>query len=277
MNEQSNLPHKTRKHKIHDIVFEADTPIGKFFDISLLILILASVLVVCLESVESLRVHHQSTFNTLEWIFTILFTLEYIIRIWVVKKPWKYISSTFGVIDLLAILPTYLSLLFAGTHYLIAIRYFRLLRIFRILKLSHYIKESQLIIDSLKRSRAKILVFLYFVIILVVIIGSVMYVIEGDKSINPDLNSIPEGIYWAIVTLTTVGFGDITPETNLGKFFSAIVMILGYAVIAVPTGIVTSEIIKSKKSQKNTQVCIECHKDDHQDGAIYCSNCGHLL
>ena len=265
------------KERLHEIIFEADTPAGKAFDIGLLITIAASVIVVMLESVDPLQRRYREIFLVLEWTFTILFTIEYVFRLYSVYRPMKYATSFFGVVDLLAILPTYLSLIVSGTHYLIVIRALRLLRVFRILKLGHFLKEGDIIIKALLASRAKITVFLTFVMLMVVIIGSIMYFIEGDS--NDSFSSIPRGIYWAIVTLTTVGYGDITPTTPVGQFFSAVVMILGYAIIAVPTGIVSAEFISEMREDlgNNTQACRYCGREGHADDAVYCKYCGEIL
>ena len=266
------------KTKLHEIIFEADTKGGRLFDIVLLILIICSVFTVILETIPGFGDKYGDLFYNLEWIFTILFTIEYILRIWITRHSWLYIKSGYGIIDLLSILPTYLILFIphVQTSYFITIRAIRLLRVFRILRLGQFIKESRFIMEAVKNSRAKIFVFMYFVVILVTLIGSAMYLIEGG--IIEGFESIPKSIYWAIVTLTTVGYGDIAPITDLGRFFSAIVMITGYAVIAVPTGIITSEAIKaSKKKYTNTQVCEQCHKSDHEDGANFCSNCAFPL
>jgi voltage-gated potassium channel len=265
------------REKLHEIIFEADTPAGKIFDIGLLITIAASVLVVMLESIAPLQKKYSEIFLILEWTFTILFTIEYALRLYSVYRPMKYATSFFGVVDLLAILPTYLSLIVQGTHYLIVIRALRLLRVFRILKLGHFLKEGDVIMKALLASRAKITVFLTFVMLMVVIIGSIMYLIEGDS--NDSFSSIPRGIYWAIVTLTTVGYGDITPTTAIGQFFSAVVMILGYAIIAVPTGIVSAEFISEMREDlgNNTQACRYCGREGHADDAVYCKYCGEIL
>ena len=265
------------REKIHEIIFEADTPWGKTFDILLLIVISASVLVVMLESVDFLQERYEEVFFYLEWAFTIIFTLEYLLRLYCVYRPLKYATSFFGIVDLLAILPTYMSLFISGSHYLLVIRALRLLRVFRIFKLGHYLREGEVIIRALRASRDKIIVFLFSVSVLVLIIGSVMYLVEGGS--NQNFSSIPRSIYWAIVTLTTVGYGDITPITAIGQFFSAVVMILGYAIIAVPTGIVSSEFIQSQMNEipKNTQACRYCGKEGHDDDAVYCKYCGEKL
>jgi len=269
-------PFDPLKERIHEIIFEADTPMGKFFDVVLLILISLSVLVVMLESVASLQDRFSDLFFYLEWGFTIVFTIEYLLRLYCVYHPKKYATSFFGVIDLLAIVPTYLSIFVAGTQYFLVIRALRLMRIFRIFKLGHFLTEGQVIIRAMRASSNKITVFLLFVVIMVMIIGSVMYLVEGGQ--NSGFTSIPRSIYWAVVTLTTVGYGDITPSTELGQFLSAIVMILGYAILAVPTGIVTGELIESSRKKKHTtQACRFCGQEGHDDDALYCKYCGNIL
>ncbi len=232
---------KPWQNKLHEIIFEADTPSGKYFDIIILYLILLSVVAVMLDSVSSIRDKHGYWLSIIEWIVTIAFTIEYILRIISVKRPLNYITSFYGIIDLLSILPSYIGLFFVQSHYLTVIRSLRLLRIFRVLKLSHYIKESVILIIALRKSRRKIMVFLYFVLLVTVILGSFMYVIESGY--DSGFTSIPQSIYWAIVTLTTVGYGDIAPVTALGKFVAACIMILGYSIIAIPTGLVGVELI----------------------------------
>jgi len=266
------------KEWIHEIIFEADTPAGKWFDIILMIMIIASVLVVMLESVDWIRNKYEVIFAVLEWFFTIFFTAEYLLRLYCVYKPIKYATSFFGVIDLLAIVPTYLELIIPNTHFLIVIRALRLLRVFRIFKLANFLKESKYIVDSLKASRQKIGVFLTFVFLMTIIIGSIMYLAEGGTN-DSAFSSIPRSIYWAIVTLTTVGYGDITPTTPIGQFLAAFVMIMGYAVIAVPTGIVSAEMVKENLEdvQLNTQSCAFCGVEEHQDDADYCRKCGNEL
>ncbi len=266
------------KEKIHEIIFEADTFYGKVFDISLLVVIIASIVVVMLESVEPLRDQYLDVFQALEWTFTIIFTIEYILRLYCVYKPLKYATSFYGIVDLLATLPTYLALLISGTQYFIIIRGLRLLRVFRIFKLGHFMIEGRVLMAAIKASRAKITVFLIFVLLMITIVGALMYLVEGGQ--NPDFSSIPMSMYWAVVTLTTVGYGDITPQTNLGQFLSAAVMILGYAVLAVPTGIVSAEIINSeniRNKKGNTQSCRYCGQEDHDNDAVYCKYCGESL
>ena len=263
------------KKRLYEIVFEADTRAGKAFDIALLIAILLSILVVILESVKNIYAEYGNLLFALEWIITILFTTEYILRIYIIKKPASYIFSFYGIIDLLSVLPSYIGLVFVGMSGLIVIRALRLLRIFRILKLNRYVSESKFIVSALKASRAKISVFLYSVIMLVIIIGTIMYLIEGEEG---GFTSIPQGIYWAVVTLTTVGYGDIAPITPTGKFIASFVMILGYAIIAVPTGIVTSHLTVAAGGKKiTTQVCPNCLHEDHDIEAVYCKICGTKL
>jgi len=266
-------PINPRKEKIHEIIFEADTPMGKYFDVALLVLILASIAVVLLESVNEFEVEYASIFFVLEWVFTIIFTIEYVMRLYAVYRPMKYATSFYGIVDLLSIIPTYLSLFFVGAHSLMVIRALRLLRIFRILKLGSFTKEGAVIMQALKDSRRKIFVFLIFIVVLVMIIGSVMYLVEGGQP-DSKFTSIPRSIYWAIVTLTTVGYGDITPSTEFGQFLSAIVMLLGYAVIAVPTGIVSAEMVNNQNQKNNTQSCRYCGTEGHDDDAIFCKICG---
>ncbi|MDA9761102.1 ion transporter [Flavobacteriaceae bacterium] len=265
------------KNKLHEIIYEADTPSGKLFDVVLLIFILLSIVLVMLESVDYIGNKYYGILNILEWIITILFTFEYIARIVCVKKPKAYIFSFYGIIDFLSTIPKYLSLFFVGTHSLVAIRALRLLRVFRILKLTRYIGESTNFGRALKRSRVKVAVFLSFVLVLCVILGTVMYLIEGDK--DSGFSSIPRSVYWAIVTLTTVGYGDIAPVSALGQSIASLIMILGYGIIAIPTGIVTSEMTKSERNNipKNTQSCTNCMESYHTDDAQFCHKCGYPL
>ena len=223
----------------------------------------------------SISQSYATLFMYLEWMFTVFFTIEYILRIYVTRKPFKnYIFTFYGIIDFLAILPTYLSLVLVGSHFMMVIRIFRLIRVFRILKLGRYVGASEVLKDSFMNSRHKIAVFLEIVMTIVVIMGSLMYIIEGPYN---GFSSIPRAIYWAIVTLTTVGYGDIAPQTVLGQFIASVIMIMGYAIIAVPAGIVTSELNKSKKIMLNTQVCENCHFDEHDDDAKFCKQCGYSL
>jgi len=257
--------------KLHEIIFEADTVWGRRFDLVLLWLILASVFVVILESVPVLHRDYFDLFYAAEWCFTIIFTIEYLLRIYVVKSPVRYATSTFGLIDLISILPTYLSLFIVGSQAMLVVRILRLLRVFRVLRMGRFLWAGHIISKALKASRHKLTVFVFFVAQLVVIIGALMYLVEGP--VNPGYSSIPAGIYWAVVTITTVGFGDVTPVTPIGKFLSIIVMLIGYAIIAVPTGIVSAEMVANLK-QNNTQVCRHCSEEGHDDDAQHCKYCG---
>jgi len=265
------------RNRLHEIIFEADTPAGKFFDVTLLIVIFLSIIAVALETVPGLSSEAKTALMILEWGFTIFFTIEYILRIITVLRPMKYVTSFYGIIDLLAILPTYLTIFFAGSHSFMMIRALRLLRVFRIFKMANYLNQSQVLWRSLRASVTKISVFLYFIILMVCIFGSIMYLVEGGR--NPQFDSIPRSIYWAVVTVTTVGFGDITPQTSIGQFLSAVLMIMGYAVIAVPTGIVSSEMLKDSEIQQdlNTQSCPYCSEEGHDLDAKHCKYCGELL
>ena len=261
------------KHRLHEIIYEADTRGGKLFDVILLIAILASILFVMLESIQSIDEAYGSYLDIAEWVITILFSLEYLLRIITVKKPSKYIFSFYGIIDLLSTIPKYVSLILIDSHNLSVLRALRLLRIFRILKITRYIGASNRLLVALRSSRAKIAVFLLFVLILCTILGTIMYMIEGAEN---GFSSIPRSVYWAIVTLTTVGYGDIAPVTALGQLIASAIMILGYAIIAIPTGIVGSEMINAK-IHTNTQSCPNCMQDSHQDGAVFCYHCGDKL
>ncbi|MEO1254452.1 MAG: ion transporter [Bacteroidota bacterium] len=270
------LPHVRKQ--CHEIVFGTDTPAGKLFDIVLLWAIILSVLSVMLESVQEIKNTYGNLLFILEWAFTILFTIEYFLRIGISTKPKKYVFSFLGIIDLLALLPTYLTLVIAGGGYLVVIRSIRLLRVFRILKLGRYLREASVLTSALHASRHKILVFLGAVVTLVMIMGTLMYLIEGGDS---GFTSIPRSIYWAIVTITTVGYGDIAPQTVMGQAVASILMLMGYAIIAVPTGIVTSEITfaesEKKKKDLEKRVCSNCGKKGHDEDAIFCNNCSAKL
>ncbi len=259
------------KQSIYLIIFEADTPAGKNFDLGLLILILLSVIVVMLESVSNIAKAFAFEIWSIEWVFTIFFTIEYLLRIYASPKPLRYILSFYGLVDLLSILPSYLGLFLDGSHYLVVIRSLRLLRVFRILKLTRFLGEASTLINALSASIAKITVFIVVVISLVIIIGTAMHLIEGPE--NGFIN-IPTSVYWAIVTLTTVGYGDIAPHTPLGKALAALIMILGYGIIAVPTGIVSAEIRQDKKRAKAKKVCTKCELDEHDEDALFCKHCG---
>ncbi len=276
---------KRWRTKLHDIIYEADTRAGKLFDVVLFITIVASIILVMLESIKSFDNKYHDFLNISEWVITILFSIEYVVRVITVKKPWKYVFSFYGIVDLLSTIPKYISLLFGGIHALAALRALRLLRIFRILKLARYLGASNVLVSALKASRAKISVFLFAVLILCIILGTVMYLVEGEES---GFSSIPVSVYWCIVTLTTVGFGDIAPTTPLGQFIAALIMILGYGIIAVPTGIVSAEYASQGKKNKgkspdvpqvhlNSQSCENCLAENHLDKAEYCYNCGEKL
>ncbi|GAB2463375.1 ion transporter [Hymenobacter qilianensis] len=262
------------KQAVYQVIFEADTHAGQAFDITLLWAILLSVLVVMLESVQSVNQQYGPYLRALEWFFTILFTIEYITRLVVVRRPLKYAFSFLGIIDFLAIVPTFLSLLIVGSQYLLIIRTIRLLRVFRILKLSRFVGEAAVITGALKASRHKILVFLTSVVAMVVITGTLMYVIEGGQN---GFSSIPQSIYWAIVTLTTVGYGDISPTTTLGKALASVIMIMGYAIIAVPTGIVTAELSRPYQKSYKHVICHVCQATEHEEDAAFCRKCGEKL
>ena len=260
------------KERLYEIIFEADTRAGKWFDITLLWVILFSITLVMLESIQSVNTTYGVWLKWAEWTVTIIFSIEYILRIIVLKKAWAYIFSFYGLVDLLSILPSYLSLFIIGANGLMVIRALRLLRIFRILKLSRYTKEAGLIVRALKDSKHKLSVFLAAILTIVTILGTIMYLIEGEKN---GFTSIPESIYWAIVTITTVGYGDIAPHTDLGKLISSFLMIMGYAIIAIPTGIVTVNM--TRKKEITTQVCPYCLIEGHDNDAIYCKHCGNKL
>ena len=278
------------RSKLHEIIYEADTPQGKAFDVILLILILASIALVMLESVASIDTKYPELLYKGEWIITIFFTFEYISRIITVKKPSKYIFSFYGIIDFLSTIPLYLSFFIVGSNALLTVRALRLLRVFRILKIARYVGESNKLAKAIRDSKAKISIFLFAVLILCIIAGTVMYLIEGEAS---GFRNIPVSVYWCIVTLTTVGYGDIAPITPLGQFIAAIIMIMGYGIIAVPTGIVTAEYSKDLNSKNddvntsqkqeedyvhmNTQSCENCMEENHRDDSLFCHHCGHTL
>ncbi|RZJ73715.1 MAG: ion transporter [Flavobacterium sp.] len=273
MTPPDNSPFEAFRTKLHTIIYEADTPAGKFFDLTLISVILISVIAVMLESVVSIRMQYGYELHFIEWVITGFFTIEYISRIIAIRRPLNYIFSFYGIIDLLATIPMYVSLLFPGYGLLLAIRAIRLLRIFRILKLVHFVGASNQLIEALRKSRAKIAVFLFAVIVMCVILGTLMYIIEGAES---GFTSIPISVYWTIVTLTTVGFGDITPITPLGQFLSIIIMIMGYGIIVVPTGLITAQYMLDTTAT-NTQVCRNCGAHKHRDDAQFCYNCGFPL
>lgn len=261
---------------LHEVIFEAETPAGRAFDVALIICVLLSITAVMLESVRSIRAVYGGILYDIEWFFTIVFTVEYFLRLLSVRQPLRYATSFFGLVDLLAILPTFLSLLVPGTQYLFTVRILRLLRVFRVLKLSEYLTEAKVLTSALRASQRKISVFILTVLTVVVIIGSLMYIIEGEEN---GFTSIPTSMYWAIVTLTTVGFGDITPQTPLGKALASLLMIMGYGIIAVPTGIVTVELSQAAKAKRrvSTQACPNCSAEGHDADAVHCKYCGAQL
>lgn len=265
---------ETIREKLYRIIFKTDTPAAKAFDVWLLWAIGLSVIVVMLDSVESIHSQFPVLLYRVEWVFTLIFTLEYLVRLYCVRNRHKYALSFFGVIDLLAILPSYLNLVVDGAQYLMVIRILRLLRVFRVFKLVRYLDEMSLLILALRASRAKITVFLGAVITVVVVIGASMYVIEGA---DHGFNNIPTGVYWAIVTLTTVGYGDLAPQTPLGKFIASFIMIMGYGIIAVPTGIVSVELQEATRKRRDHKKCDECGLEGHEIDAFFCKRCGHGL
>ncbi len=256
---------------LHEVIFEADTPLGKAFDVLLILSILGSVAAVMFDSVAAIRSAYGPWLTRIEWFFTLLFSVEYLLRLACVGQPLRYARSFYGIVDLLAVLPTYLSLLLPGSHYLLVIRILRILRIFRVFKLVQYLSEAQLLARALRASARKIAVFLFTVLTLVIIFGSLMYLIEGESS---GYTSIPRSIYWTIVTLTTVGYGDISPQTGLGQTLASLIMICGYGIIAVPTGIVTVEMTRSFARGVTTQACPECGGEGHDADAVFCKFCG---
>ncbi|SHJ07405.1 voltage-gated potassium channel [Malonomonas rubra DSM 5091] len=260
------------RQRLHEVIFEADTPAGKLFDLALIYSIIISVLVVMLDSVSELQLRYGQLFFVLEWGFTLLFTVEYLLRLSCIGRPLKYATSFFGIVDLLSIVPSYLSLFLPSGKYLLVIRILRLLRVFRVLKLVQYVGEANYLLRALQSSRRKVLVFLLSVVLMMVIFGSVMYIVEGPEH---GFTSIPRSVYWAIVTMTTVGYGDISPQTDLGQALASLVMIIGYGIIAIPTGIVTAELTHAK--QVTTQSCPQCSAEGHAPGAKHCKDCGALL
>lgn len=274
MSEPSNGQENGWRQRLYVIIFEAETPVGKAFDLVLILAILASVLTVMLESVASIREQHGQILWIAEWTFTILFSLEYVARLICARKPLRYARSFFGMVDLLAILPTYLVALFPAARYLMVIRVLRILRAFRVLKLAAHVREANLLMRSLASSSRKITVFLFAIFTMTVVLGSLMYLIEGEAH---GFDNIPRGVYWAIVTLTTVGYGDIAPETPFGQFVASIVMIMGYGIIAVPTGIVTAEMTATAIRESMSRPCENCGEKQHSNRAVLCHQCGERL
>ena len=262
------------KDKLHEVIFEAETRAGKSFDIWLLIFIFLSLIVVMLDSVESIQLIYAKELIIAEWFFTILFTVEFILRLISVNKPFKYVFSFYGIIDLISTIPTYLVVFFPGASLFKVLRVLRFLRLFKIFKLGRFTSESKMLGKALKDSQAKIIVFLVAVFCLAMIMGSIMYVVEGQEN---GFTSIPRSIYWAIVTLTTVGYGDISPVTPFGQVIASIIMILGYGIIAVPTGIVTAGVILNENDHSSTQTCKNCSLDGHEEDAVFCKFCGEKM
>jgi len=283
--DQQDFQPRGWRDRWYEIIFEADTPAGKLFDVILLIAIVLSVIVVMCESEESIREANPVLLLGAEWFFTILFTIEYVMRIICARRPWRYIFSFYGMVDLLAILPTYLIALpiFEGAQRLAVVRALRLLRAFRIFKLAHMLSEAKALRQAIWSARAKVTVFLSVVLIAVVIVGSAMHLIEGERTdalgnpVDSGFDSIPESMYWAIVTMTTVGYGDVSPETPIGKALAAGMMILGYCMIIVPTGIVSAEMAQTGGRSQTTQVCADCMAEGHDSDATHCKYCGSKL
>ena len=267
-------PDKGWRERWYEVIFEADTRAGKAFDVVLLIAIVLSILAVILESVDSIAARYGPLLIAAEWFFTLLFTVEYVARVACAPRRMRYVTSFYGIVDLLAILPTYVSILIPGAQSLAVLRALRLLRVFRVLKLGHMLSEAGVLRRAVWRSRTKIAVFLTFVLTIVVIIGAAMYVIEGADA---GFTSIPESMYWAVVTMTTVGYGDIAPESALGKTLAAVIMVLGYSLIIVPTGIVSAELAQSGHKPVSTQVCPHCMAEGHDTDATHCKYCGAKL
>jgi len=263
------------RFKLHEVIYESNTPAGKAFDVGLLIAIFTSIIVVMLDSVVSIHVQYGNLFNTLEWIFTALFTLEYILRLVSIRKPILFVFSPLGIIDLVALLPSYLSIFVVGAQSLLVFRALRLLRVFRIFKLGQFLTEINFLTHALKGSLRKISIFLLTVLTITVILGSIMYLVEKKEN---GFTNIPESIYWAIVTITTVGYGDISPITPIGKFVASVVMLIGYAIIAVPTGIITHDIaIAARQKKELPEVCPNCGREGHDGDALFCKFCGSSL
>jgi voltage-gated potassium channel len=263
------------KDTVRLIIFEADTPAGKAFDVSLIVFIVLSVVAVMLDSVDWIHERFGNWLYAAEWLFTVMFTIEYAMRLWCIEKTWRYARSFFGVIDLLCVVPTYISLWVAGTQYLLVIRVLRVLRVFRVLRMVQYVGEAEVLTQALVASRRKITVFVTSVLCLVVIFGSFMYLIEGGS--NENFGSIPESIYWAVTTMTTVGYGDIAPQSALGRSLATVIMIMGYGIIAVPTGIVTMELSEANRRSANTRTCPACSAEGHTHEASFCWRCGDQL
>ncbi len=268
------MDHAALKARLNEIIFGTDTPAGKNFDLALIILIISSVFVLMLESLQDFAGRYQLYLSIAEWTFTAIFTVEYFVRIYCTPHRLRYVRSFYGVIDLLSILPSYLSLIFPGANYLLIVRLLRVLRVFRILKLMRYLTEANVLLRSMMMARRKIMIFFFSVFVLSVIFGSLMYIVEGPDN---GFSSIPKSVYWTIVTITTVGYGDITPHTSLGQFIAAIAMLTGYSIIAVPTGILTAELTQEMQRDRQRRRCGSCEQGGHEAHARYCLHCGHAL
>lgn len=270
---ESDLPSKPWQKKIYTVIFEADTASGKLFDILLILAIILSVIVICLESIRDVKDSYGAALYIIEWVFTALFSIEYLLRIISIRKASSYIFSFYGIIDLLAILPSFLSLFFTGAHSLMVIRFVRILRIFRLFKLTRYVGEAEVLMKALASGRHKIMIFVMAVFSIALFMGAVMFVVEGEEY---GFTSIPKGMYWAIVTMTTVGYGDLAPQTDIGRTLASILMIMGYGIIAVPTGIISVEIANAAKGQ-SVRICSSCKAKGHTEDAVFCSLCGNKI
>jgi voltage-gated potassium channel len=269
---QFGKPDGGLRGRLYTIIFEAETPAGRRFDLTLIIAILLSVLVVMLDSVRAVSTKYGDVLGVLEWFFTLMFTAEYLARLYCVRRPLRYATSFFGIIDFLSVVPTYLAMLMPGAHVLLDVRILRLLRIFRILKLTSYVEEYRMLNRALVASRRKILIFLSVVMMIVLLLGTVMYVVEGPGN---GYTSIPTSVYWAITAITTVGFGDIVPKTDLGRAISSFMMLLGWGILAVPTGIISSELsVQHGRLRATTRTCHECLSEGHELAAKFCKDCG---
>ncbi|WP_207513899.1 ion transporter [Longitalea luteola] len=265
----------TWRNRLHNTIYESNTMAGKAFDVALLALIMSSIVVVMLDSIDEYHDRYGRVFYIMEWAFTGLFTLEYLLRLISIQRPWRYVFSFFGLIDLLAIIPSYLSIFLVGAQSLLVLRALRLLRVFRIFKLTHFLTEMEFLKISIATSLKKITIFMLVVLSLVIILGSVMYLVENGQN---GFTSIPASIYWAIVTITTVGYGDITPVTTVGKFVASLMMFIGYGIIAVPTGIITTEMAFAARRRKHGhETCPGCGREGHDNDAVFCKFCGTLL
>jgi voltage-gated potassium channel len=266
------------REKIWQVIFRHDTPASRRFDVILLVMIGLSVLVIMLESIDKYGIKYARPFHIIEFAFTILFTIEYLVRIWVVRRKRRYVFSFFGIVDLLSILPTYAALFFAGTQYFVVIRILRLLRMFRVLKMVRHVGEANVLLNALAASRSKITVFIFSVLALTAILGTLMYLVEGVIHNNPAFSNIPESIYWGVVTISTTGYGDVVPQSPVGKMITTVIMLMGYGIIAVPTGIVSAELnLAMGKIRMDKRVCRSCNLEGHDPKASHCKMCGEKL